>query len=815
MTTPLADLRFGMRMLLKTPGLSLVAVITIALGVGLTTYTYSSLDGTVLRGLPVPGADRLMFVDERIDRLGIEQNSVPLHDFLDLRESQSVFEDVAAYNWTSFNLAGDDAPPERVSGAAVSANALELVGVPPLLGRVFRAGEDAPDAPPRIVLSSDLWRNRFGADPSVVGRTIRVNGESTEVVGVMPDGYHFPFEAVAWMPYHFDPATTPRRAAFLEVFGRRKAGVSEEAVSGALNRISRDIEAVYPQENEDVRLWVAPFAERYMPPQITAVMFLMLAATFGVLLIACANVANLLLARASMRGREVAIRTALGASRGRVVRQLMAEALVLAVVGGVVGVGIALVGVDAFNAAIAEVQKPYWIDIRLDAPALFFALGVTLLSTVAAGTLPALRASGGGVGDALRDEARGSSSRRLGRLTSALVVGEITVSCGLLIASGLMIRSIVNLKNTDLGFDPKPVLTGRVLLQSADYPTREERQTFFQTLQERLESEPGVRSATLTTSLPALGGSTWWVMVDGETYPTDRDIPQTNAALVTGRFFETMGIPIRQGRDFEPGEVWDPASPVAIVNESFVRRILRGRDPIGAHVRIGRDQSPNPWMRIVGVVPDVHVGGGVGGLGDDRRPTEYMYVPPNTPNVFDAASFAAAIRADGDPASLAPRLRAIVAEMDPNLPVYELATLPDAIQRSTWAFGLFGSLFTIFGLAALFMSAVGLYGVMAFSVAQRRQEIGVRMALGAERSTILRMVFREGTFQLAVGAVLGLLLGYALAKPLSFVTYGVSLADPFLYAFVLATLGTAGLLACFVPARTATLSDPVEAMRPQ
>jgi predicted permease len=811
MTTLMADLRFGTRILFKTPGLSLAAILTIAMGVGLTTHTYSALDGTVLRGLPVPAADRLMFVSERIDRLGIQQSGVPLHDYLDLQERQRVFEALGAYQWASFNLAGDDAPPERVLGATVSANAMTVLDVAPLLGRVFEPGDDKPDAPPRIVLGYTLWQNRFAGDPGILGRTIRVNGEVTEVVGVMPEGFRFPFMQAAWIPYRHDPATTARRSATLMVFGRHLPGVTQETVNASLDRISRDIEAIYPEENRDVRLWAAPFAESDMPPQITAVMFLMLAATFGVLLIACANVANLLLARSSIRGREVAIRTALGASRLRVIRQMLVEVLVLTLVGGALGVGLAYVGVEAFNAAILNIEKPYWIDIRLDLPALSFALGVTLFAAVAAGLVPALRATGAGVGDALRDEARGSSSRRMGRITSALVVGEIAVSCGLLIAAGLMIRSIVNLKSTDLGFEAEQVLTGRVLLQSADYPTSTEWRAFFEELESRLEAEPGVTGVTLATWLPALGGSRWRVAADGETYATDRDIPETNGSVITRGFFETLGVPILQGRDFDPVEIWDAADPVAIVNESFVRRVLGDRDPLGARVRIGRLESTNPWLRIVGVVPDVHVGGGVGGLGDDRRAPQYLYVTPATVPV---GGVWAALKTEGPPAALAPRLRAAVAELDPNLPVDQLRTMPDAIESATWAFGLFGSLFTIFGFAALFMAAVGLYGVMAFSVAQRRQEIGVRMALGASGPTILRMVLNEGTVQLAAGIGLGLILGYVLAKPLRFVTYGVTLADPFLYLFILGTLGVVGLVACLVPARAATLADPAAAMRP-
>ncbi|MDP2857068.1 MAG: ADOP family duplicated permease, partial [Bacillota bacterium] len=742
--------------------------------------------------------------------MGVDQTSVPLHDFLDLSERQNAFDELAAYTWTDFNLAGEEAPPERVTGSLVSANALRVVGVAPLMGRVFEAGDDAPDAPPRLVISHALWRNRFAADPGVVGRTVRVNGEAAEVIGVMPEGFRFPFDHAVWMPYRFDPATAARRAYGVMVFGRRAPGVAPDAVAAELDRVARDIEGVFPEENEDVRFVAAPFAESSMPPQITAVMFLMLAATFGVLLIACANVANLLLARASARGREMAIRTALGAGRFRVVRQMLAEVLVLALVGGALGVGVAWLGVEALSRAILDIQKPYWIEMRLDVPVLAFALAVTLFAALAAGIAPALRATGSTIADTLRDAGRGSSSLRLSRIASALVVGEIAVSCGLLIAAGLMIRSIVNLRNTDLGFEPAGVLAGQVLLPAADYPDASERRAFFEALEERLEAEPGAVGVALASSLPALGASRWRVMVDGATYPTDRDIPITNGSVVTRGFFDVMGMRLLQGRDFLPGEVWDVADPAVIVSASFARRHLADRDPVGARVRLGRADSTYPWLRVVGVVPDVHVGGGVGGIGDDQRSPEYLYVTPAT---VGASALFAAVRTQGSPEALAPRVRALVTELDRNLPVDQLKAMPEAIQTATWAFGLFGSLFTLFGAAALFMASVGLYGVMAFSVAQRRQEIGVRMALGASEPRVLRMVLKEGTGQLALGSALGLALGYLLAKPLAIMTYGVSLSDPFLYLFILATLGSVGLLACFIPARAATRVDPVTAMR--
>ncbi len=812
MGTFLADLRYGLRILAKTPGLSLVAVLTIALGVGLTTQTYSYLDGTVLRGLPVPDADRFMFVTERIDRLGIDQNSVPLHDLIDLEERQTTFEDLAAYQWSTFDLADDASPPERVQGAVVSGDALEVVGVPPLLGRVFRPGEDGPDTPPRMVLSYRLWQNRFAGDPGIVGRVIRVDGEATEIVGVMPEGFRWPFDHSAWMPLRYDPAVLGRRSGHVEVFGRRLPGVSEADVNADLERVSLDLERIYPEENDDVRIYAAPFAERYMPKEITAVMFLMLAATLGVLLIACANVANLLLARSASRGREVAVRSALGASRGRVIRQLLIETLVIAALGGLLGVGLAWGSIELFERAIVDIEKPYWIVNRLDLPALAFALGAVLVSTLAAGVIPAVRASGLGVGRVLGDAARGSSSRRLGRLTSALVVTEIAVSCGLLVASGLMIRSVINLRNTDLGFAPDQVVAGRVTLSRNAYPTRDDRRAFFQTVEDRLRAEPGAAAVGLASDLPGLGGGSWWVRVDGQDYAREGDVPLVAATVATEGIYDALGIPLRQGRAPTPAEVWSADEQVVVVSQTFVDRYLRDRDPLGVRIFLSRDPTADvPGIRIVGVAGDVHVGGGVGGLGDDQRSRAFVYL---TPGSIDVTSMAAAVRTRGAPAAFGPTLRRQVNELDPDLPVSELAPLSEAIRDATWAFGLFGSLFTIFGLAALFMASVGLYGVMAHSVTQRRLEIGVRMALGAAPARILRMVLNEGTAQLVLGMVLGLGLGWALSRPLSFITYGVRLSDPFLYLFIVATLGSVGLAACIVPARAATRADPAKAMRP-
>lgn len=811
MTTMLADLRFGVRMLIKTPMLSAIAVLTIALGVGLTTHTFSSVYGTILRGLPVPGEERLMNVSKDQPEFGFTGIRLSAHELRDLREEQTAFEDLAGFYQGTVNMAGDDAPPERFAGAFVTANALSHLGVPPLMGRTFRAGEDAVDASPVIVLGYHVWQNRFAGDPAIIGRFIRVNGLATEVVGVMPEGFAFPFAEEVWVPHRIDIASLDwGTGRSLDVFGRLKEGVTIEAAFTELSALGARLEEAYPGTNEGMVYMVQPFEQRYMPKEIRAVLWVMLVATFGVLLIACVNVANLLLARAALRSKEVAVRIALGASRFRVVRQLMVESIVLAAVGGLLGLAMAAWGLEVYRGAIVDIYKPYWIDPRLDVPTLLFTVAITAIASVAAGMLPALRASGVQIGEILKDENRGSSSLRLGRFSSWLVVSEIAVSCALLVAAGFMVKSVMNLRNIDLGFETESTLTGRIGLFDSDYPTEESRSQFFDRLKQRLDEEPGVVSAALGTNLPGLGTSRYRMAIEGQTYATDQDYTIASTMAITPDYFATFGVDLLQGRDFQFLDAQSGEAPVAIINQAFVERHFSDGDALGRRVRLGTSDSERPWRTIVGVVPDMYVGGGVGGIGDDQLSQDRLFVPLGA---LGASFISFAIRTQGPPAAMSPQLRSLVAELDPNLPVYDLAPLGRAIEDATWAFDLFGALFAIFGAVALFLAGVGLYGVMAFSVAQRRQEMGIRMALGAEARTIMGLVFRKGGIQLALGISVGLLMGAGLAQPLRFVLYGVEVGDPFVYASIVVTLGSAGVLACLVPARAATKTDPIVAMR--
>lgn len=804
-----ADLRFGLRMLMRTPLLSLAAVITVALGVGVTTHTFSFVYGTILRGLPVPAPDELVYIHRSVPSRDITSSSLAYPDALDLATSQSSFRDVATLYWGTVNLAGEEAAPERFEGAFVSANLLDLVGVRPLLGRTFRDGEDLHGAPARIVLAYHVWQNRFAADADVLGRTVRMNGAAAEIIGVMPEGFRFPFQHDVWVAHRLATDVPRNEAPFIETVARLRPGVTMPAAGLELDTFAAEQAERWPETNEGVQFGLAPFPDRYMPEEIRAVMWIMLVSVFGVLLVACFNVANLLLARATGRTREVAVRSALGASRWRVVRQLLAEAVVLAGLGGALGMIGAVWGVAAVNSWIADIEKPYWIAVNVDAPMLGFAVAITLAASVVAGVLPALRASGVGVGEILKDQGRGSSSLRMGRFSTALVVSEIAISTSLLIGAGLLVRSVINMRTLDLGFRTEDVMTGRVTLQS-DYTTREARHAFFRELNERLRAEGGVLSASLASSLPGTRASSWVFQLEGESYATEGDYPVTFGTVVTPDFFDTFGVRPLQGRDFTATEAEWTDERVVIVNQSFAARYFPDGDPIGRRVRLGRAGSTSPSMRVVGVVPDLHVGGGVGGIGDDRQRSEQIYVPTG---MLDMSSMSLAVRTQGPPEALAGRLRALVQEMDADLPLYDAASMATVLETNTWAFGLFGTLFSIFGAVALLLAAVGLYGVLAFSVSQRRKEVGVRMALGASGRAILGMVLRRGLTQLGIGLGIGLAAGAILARPLSVILFGVEPVDAVVYAAIVLTLGTAGLAACLIPARVATRTDPVEAIR--
>jgi len=773
-------------------------------------FTFSMVYGTVMRGLPIPDDERLISVNADNPERNIRGTSVSYADLLDYREQSDSFEFLGVVNWATVNLATEEDPPERYQGSSVTADVLANLGIPPLLGRVFVVGEDGIDSSPLMVLSHHVWEQRFESDPDIVGKTVRSNGVQTEVIGVMPDGFKFPFDHDLWINLRLDPDRLPRRSQTVNLVGRVKEDVSFESVTAELRAITARAEAAEPDEPSGYRPYVMLFEHNYMPPQITAIMWVMLAAVFGVLLIACANVANLLLARAALRSREVAVRTALGASRFRVVRQLLAETALLATVGGAIGLVAAKFMIDGWSASIADIQKPYWIDPQLDSISILFTVAVVALTAFLAGTIPALRATGRGMASVLQDESRGGTSFRLGRLSGALVIGEVAISCALLIAAGLMIKSIIAVNTIELGFRSDDIVSGRVGLFPSDYPERADREQFFANLVERLREAPGVHSAAMMTALPGIDAATWPVALEGESYESDGDYPFVTGTIIGTEFFSTFDVELLRGREFNVSEMGAGADPVVIVNASFKQKYFPDRPAIGERLRIGRSNTDNPYMQIVGLVPDLHVTGGVGGIGSDSLPREQIYV---SQGIFDVSFLTFAVYSDLSVEEAVSSMRAVVAELDANLPMFEVRTVPQALDEHTWAFTMFGELFSMLGFAALFLAAVGLYGVMAFSVTSRQRELGVRMALGAKGNDMLSLILRKGAIQLGIGMTIGLALGAAIARPMRFVTYGVEANDPTVYAAIVVTLAATGLIATLVPARRASRVDPATALR--
>jgi predicted permease len=531
----------------------------------------------------------------------------------------------------------------------------------------------------------------------------------------------------------------------------------------------------------------------------------MLAAVIGVLLIACANVANLLLAKAVSRTREVAVRAALGARRGRLVRQLLTEVLVLAGLGGLLGTAIGVKGVRVFDVLVAASPPPFWITFDPDYRVLLFALGITLLSAIAAGIFPALRASRTGVSEALQDESRGASSLRTGRLTGGLVVAEIAVSCGLLIVAGLMMKSLVRLNTLDLPFATEGILTARVTLPVVDYPDTASRVDFYDQLLPRLEAIPSVAAATLSDGLPARGNGARVFEVEGQAYPTDDDYPQAFEGIVTSGYFETFDVDVLQGRAFG---VADRRSslPVAIVNESFVRTFFAAGEPIGRRIRMGIRDTTAEWLTVVGVVPDLMMEG----IENVTANPAGFYIPLAQSGVGTGVNIA--VRTLGPPLVAADGVRRAVAAIDPDLPIYDVMTMKRAMSEETWFYWMFGILFMLLGVVALFLSVVGLYGVMSFAVGRRTREIGIRIALGAQNRQLIALTLRKGFFQLGIGLVLGIGIAAVVANPLQWILYEVNARDPVVFLGVMATLAGVGLFASFIPARRATKVDPVVAL---
>jgi putative ABC transport system permease protein len=802
------DLRFAFRVLLKNPGHSLAAVAALALGVGLVTAMFSIVYGVTLRGLPFEDPERILHLESANPSRNETGLEVFLHDFLDWRARQRSFEGLAGLYRGTVNLSGDGAAPERFDGAFVSVNLFELLRVRPALGRGLLPGEDTLQAPPVVILSYGVWHTRYQGDPKVLGRPVRINGEPGTIVGVMPQGFEFPAVEEVWVPLRLDPLRLQRgQGNTLEVVGRLREGVSLESARAEMDGIARTLAAEHPATNEGRWVVVKRWKDKVLPDSMRLLLSAMLGACLLVLLLGCTNVASLMTARASRRTREIAIRAALGARRRRILVQLLIESLLLSAAGAVFGVAFAQGGIRLFNAVLAGTHPPFWVDVRIDGPALAFALGITLLTALLSGLMPALQASRVDLNDVLKDEGRGSSSLRLGLFSRWIVVAEVAVSCLLLVGAGLMIRSVVSLRTLDLGFDPEGVFTARIALFESTYPEEAKRVAFFEELLARVDTLPGVAAAAAATSLPGLGSGTVHYRVDGGADPAGRDIPSTRMAVVSPGFFAVFGTGVLAGRGFHRLDTAE-SLPVAVVNKSFAEKVWQGQDPLGRRIRlVSGPGRVEPWRTVVGVAPDMQMAG----LDNTGGEQSGLFVPLSQ-RCPRFVSIVAKTRTDA-PLALAPLVREQVSALDPDLPIYFVSSMESELARVSFFPHLIGTLFAIFGIAALLLAAVGIYGVIAFAVSQRTQEIGIRMALGAQRKAVLRLILRQGMLHLLAGLFLGLAFALVAWSFLDRFLVGVEARDPATFAIVSGLLALVAFLACWFPAQRATRTDPQVAIR--
>jgi putative ABC transport system permease protein len=790
----LRDARYAVRQLTKSPGFAAVAILTMALGIGATSAMFSVINAVLLRPLPFPDSDALVQVNEIVPQYG--RFSVAPASFLDWRAQNTSFERIFAVSARDATFVGADGP-ERIRGAAVSWDFFEALRTQPFLGRAFKAEEDMPGKNDVIVLSHGTWQRRFGGDSNAIGRAMTLNGAPATIIGVMPKGFAFPADAEYWSPIAINPANASRGGHFLAVVARLKPGVSAAQAGTEMKTIAERLAKQYPDSSADESAEVVPLLEQIVG-NIREPLLALLTAVGVVVLIACANVANLLLVRASVRDKEIAIRIALGAGRGRLVRQMLAESLILSIAGGALGVLLAYVAIQPIQTLSAG-SIPRVQSVTIDATVLLFAFGVSVATGIIFGLAPAWQASRAGVAAVMKEGGR-SSATGGGRWTRAtLLVVEVALSLVLLVGAALLLRSFARLTNVDPGFRPDNVLAFRVALPATSYPEDPKRVAFFENLLARLAAHPQVRSVGMIQTLPMRGGYSLSFTVQGR--PAPKPDVGANHRVVSPQYFSTLGIPLKRGRVFHERDV-EKSPMVAVVDEAFVAKHFPNEDPIGRGIDIGN--GTDGFYEIVGVVGNVHYDG------LEASPDPTMYVPYRQ-DVFSTMWIVA--RGEGDPSHLSPVARQIVREIDPALPTYSMTPLEKVVSESVGQRRFSMLLLATFALMALFLAAVGIYGVVAYSVSQRTQEIGVRLAIGAERRDVLALVVGGGMKLALAGVAIGLAGALALSRAIDTMLFNVTPFDPPSYAATAATLLGIAAVACYIPARRAMNLDPLVAIR--
>jgi putative ABC transport system permease protein len=799
-----SDIRYALRNLVKRPGFTAIAVLTLAIGIGANTAIFSFINSLLLKPLPFPDLDHVVAVWEKIPSRGVERNEVTVADYLDWRAQNKSFEQLGIYTWWSTNLTGADSP-ERVQGFKVTTNFFDIVGVKPLMGRGFSAEESEPGKDAVALLTYNLWQRRFGADPNIVNKTISTNGTTRTVIGVMPPEFNYPKGAEIYAPLAITPELARSRLnqSYLGI-GRLKPGVSVQAAQADMDHIAGQLEKQYPATNTGRGVVIYPILQDTVRMYSMA-LWVMMAAVGFVLLIGCANVANLMLARATGRQREIALRAALGASRLRIVRLLLTESMVLGLIGGALGTLVGYWGIDLIRTANPGEAARYaagWNHLGINLPVLIFTLLLSVLSGVLFGLAPAWQLSKPDLNSALKEGGRQGTSGSH-RLRGLLVVSEVALSLMLLISAGLLIRSFLRLVKTDPGFNSDNLMTMSLVLPAAKYKDEPQRAAFYSELIQRVEGLSGVASVAAINHLP-LGGSnsSTSFLVEGLPDPPPGQEFSGRYRVCTPNYFQTMGIAVLKGRAFtEQDKAGSPL--VIIVNETLARKYWPNTDPIGKRMRYPGALDKNPWMQVVGVVKDVKH--------EMNLPiTEDFYVP----HAQDAwQSMVIVAKTKVEPAAMAAEIRQQVWSIDKDQPVFDVHTMREVRSISLALYSFSSVMLGIFAGVALLLAAIGIYGVMSYAVTQRTQEIGIRMALGARVMDVLKLVIKNGMSLALIGVAVGLAGAFAMTRLLSSLLFGVTPTDAFTFAMVTIGLLLITLLACFIPARRATKVDPLVALR--
>lgn len=797
------DIRYALRNLWHSKGFATVAILCLGFGIGLNATIFSVIDGVLLKPYPYTEPDRILVVGEQNLRTD-SQSGLSYLDMRDWNEANSVFTTIAGVAGRSLTISDRGGEPERYLGAGVSWDLFPMLGTSPILGRGFSADDDRPGAGGVVLLGYDLWTRRYHGNEHIIGESILVNAKPHVVIGVMPAGFAFPYNQRLWIPLAPLASQDPRNFRGLFAFGRMKPGVTIERARQELDAIAGRLAVQYPATNEGWTSHLRTLREAFLPEEVPLVLYLMMAGVTLVLFIACSNVANLLLARASGRRREIAVRAALGAGRGRIVRQLLTESVVLGVISVPLGIVLAEIGTKLIAASIPTDQVPYYVQWELDWRSVAYTVAVAATTALVFGLLPALHVSRGNLHETLKEGTRGNSVTR-SLLRSSLVVAQVAFALVSLVGALLFVRTFMNLGGADLGFDPKPLMSMRFYLPGEVYEPEDAKLRRVEDIVRRVEALPGVRAAFASNLVPLSGGGGGGtVVVDGRPAQTGE---HAGIALigVTPHLTATLGLARTRGRDFTDAEGWSH-SPVAVINQTMAKRFWPGGDPVGGRFRLAEGPKPE-WFTVIGVTSDANV---FGIDPSNEQPPAVAYVPYAYEQALNTGI---TIRVEGEPTAITSAVRAELRAADPNLPMFQVRTISEARRLSFWQYGLYGWIFGTTGVMGLLLAAIGVYGVLSYSVSQRTQELGVRVALGAGRRDILKLVVGHGLLLAAVGIIAGLALSAAAMPAARSLLYNVSPFDPVTFTAVATFLVMVAFLASYVPARRATRVDPVVALR--